>query len=115
MGYPEAELSLVLVDDPAIRELNRRYLGRDKPTNVISFPQEDDGLGSAMLGDVVISIDTATREAELAGQELEWALDRLIIHGLLHLVGYDHEAPGSDGEAMAARHKELMAKLGWPV
>ena len=118
MAYPEAELSLVLTDDPGIAELNQTYLNRTGPTNVISFPQlEGDApeLNPDLLGDVVVSVDTAMREAETAGESLDWALDRLIIHGILHLVGYDHEAPGSDAAAMEARSDELMEKLGHSI
>lgn len=112
LGYPEAELSLVLVDDPAIAELNARYLDRPRPTNVISFPQQEGdsaGLNPNLLGDVVISMETAAREAELADQGLDWAVGRLIIHGILHLVGFDHEAPDSDAEAMEKEEARLMA------
>jgi rRNA maturation RNase YbeY len=121
LALAEAELSLVLTDDQGIAELNRRYLQRAGPTNVISFPQLDEprsekqgtGLNPDLLGDVVISVETAAREAQTAGQELEWALDRLLIHGILHLVGFDHEAEGSDAAAMEAEEARLMASLGW--
>jgi probable rRNA maturation factor len=116
LGFPEAELSLVFVDDSAIAALNVQYLGRPGPTNVISFPQqegEDAGLTPGLLGDVVISVETAEREAETAGSGLDWALDRLLVHGVLHLVGYDHERAGSDAAAMEAKEAELMARLGW--
>ncbi len=114
MGYPEAELSLVLTDDEGIARLNERYLGRPGPTNVISFPQQEGefvGVNPNLLGDVVISVETAVREAETAGMPLEWALSRLMIHGILHLVGYDHEAPDADAEAMEAKSRELMVKI----
>lgn len=114
LGYPEAELSLVLTDDEGIARLNERYLGRPGPTNVISFPQQEGefvGVNPNLLGDVVISVETAVREAETAGMPLEWALSRLMIHGILHLVGYDHEAPDADAEAMEAKSRELMVKI----
>ncbi len=116
MGFPEAELSLLLVDDAEIARLNSLYLNRTGPTNVISFPQnegEDSGLNPEILGDVVISVDTAQREAETAGRSLDWALDRLMVHGVLHLVGYDHESPEADAEAMEAKEREMMELLGW--
>ena len=107
---------MLLVDDREIAELNLRYLNRSGPTNVISFPQNegrDSGLNPELLGDVVISVETAAREAEAAGQGLEWALDRLVVHGVLHLVGYDHEPPEADAEGMEAKERELMDLLGW--
>ena len=116
MGYPEAELSILLVDDQEIAEINRQYLGRQGPTNVISFPQnegEDSDLNPEMLGDVVVSVETAAREAEAAGMGLDWALDRLIVHGILHLTGYDHESPEADAEEMEAKEAEMMGLLGW--
>ena len=102
LGFPEAEISILLVDDTEIARLNGLYLSRMGPTNVISFPQnegEDSDLNPEILGDVVISVETAQKEADTAGQTLDWALDRLIVHGVLHLVGYDHESPEADAEA----------------
>ena len=116
MGYPEAELSLLLVDDHEISRLNSLYLNRTGPTNVISFPQnegEDPDLNPEILGDVVISVDTAAKEAETAGMPVEWALDRLMVHGVLHLLGYDHESPEADAEEMEAKEAEMMGLLGW--
>ncbi|MBQ7249402.1 MAG: rRNA maturation RNase YbeY, partial [Deltaproteobacteria bacterium] len=91
---PEAELSVVVVDDAGIQELNRDYLGRDRPTNVISFPMlegEESGIVPGLLGDVVISADTAARDAEEAGSTFEREFFFLLIHGILHLVGFNHE------------------------
>lgn len=121
LALAEAELSLVLTDDKRIAELNRLYLDRNGPTNVISFPQlegpgpgeREAGLNPDLLGDVVISVETALREAESAGREPEWAIDRLLVHGILHLVGFDHEAEGSDAAAMEDEEARLMALLGW--
>lgn len=115
MGYPEAELSVLLVDDSEIERLNTLYLNRPRPTNVISFPQnegQDSYLNPELLGDVVISVQTAAREADQAGQGLDWALDRLLVHGILHLVGFDHESPQADAAAMEAKERELMGLLG---
>ena len=92
-GCPEAELSVVIVDDDEIRILNREYLNRDRPTNVISFPlQEGEGTGiqPQLLGDVVISADTAARDALEAGIPFESELYFLLLHGILHLLGYEH-------------------------
>jgi len=118
LGYPEAELSLVLTDDPGIARLNQTYLGRPGPTNVLSFPQQEGdfaGLNPALLGDVVVSVETARQEAELAGESLEWALLRLIIHGVLHLAGFDHEKEGSDAAAMEERAARLMDLVTGPA
>jgi probable rRNA maturation factor len=115
LGCPEgAELSLLLTDDAGIGRLNRDYLGQDRPTNVISFPQREGELGRAddpLLGDVAISVETAGREAEEAGLSFEERFDRLLVHGILHLLGYDHERPGSDAELMEAKEEEMMALL----
>jgi probable rRNA maturation factor len=111
LDLPDSELSIVLTDDPGITRLNKQYLNRDHSTNVISFPQlegEFAQLNLNILGDVVVSVDTAQKEAEIAEKSLEWALIRLIIHGILHLTGYDHEAEGSDAQAMEDKSQELM-------
>jgi len=116
LGFPEAELSLVLTDDEALASLNEKYRGQKGPTNVLSFPQREGEFSQVnpfLLGDVVISVETALKEAQLAGRPLDWAVDRLIIHGLLHLAGFDHEAQGSDEAAMENKQRELMARLGW--
>ncbi|WP_442900244.1 rRNA maturation RNase YbeY [Geoalkalibacter sp.] len=94
LGCPKGELSVLIVDDAQIRELNRDYLGKDRPTNVISFAmQEGEGAGVApqLLGDVVISAETAARDAAEAGQPFVSELYFLLLHGILHLRGYDHE------------------------
>ncbi len=105
----DCELSLLLVDDAAMGELNRRYRHKDKPTNVLSFPLCEDGeiAPGAMLGDVVISIDTAAAEARSRGIPLGRRLERLLIHGLVHLLGYDHEHSTAEAARMLAREEEL--------
>ncbi len=96
-----SELSLLLTDDAGITELNRRYLHRDRPTNVISFPMND----SSMLGDIAISVETASRNAREGEIPLEDEIIFLIIHGLLHLTGYDHE-DGDESKAALMKIKE---------
>jgi rRNA maturation RNase YbeY len=89
----DAELSILITDDNHIAELNRRFL-KKKGTNVLAFPIRDDDPTepeTLMLGDIVISLDAAMRDARKAGESLTRMIDRLLIHGLLHLVGYDHE------------------------
>jgi rRNA maturation RNase YbeY len=100
LGCEDKELSVVLADDAWISELNERYRGKRGPTNVLSFPQEDEFIPSIagdMLGDIVVSVETAAREAEMEGCSLESRVHRLLCHGLLHLLGYQHE--GSEAEA----------------
>ena len=107
LGCETAELSVWLCDDAAIRDLHRRYLGDDTPTNVISFAQHEGEFANVepdVLGDVAISVDTARRDAEEAGTALEDELAFLLIHGVLHLVGYDHEG------GQAVRAAEMEAK-----
>jgi len=86
------ELSVLLCDDVFIRELNRGYRGKDKPTDVLSFPLVDDNaVGKRMLGDVVISVETAGRQAQKHGKTLLDEATTLLVHGILHLLGYSHE------------------------
>lgn len=111
MGCDDAELSVWLCGDAAIRELHSRYLGKDTPTNVISFAQREGDFGEVepeVLGDVVISAETARRDAEEAGQELDDEVAFLLVHGLLHLMGFDHEGHEADrAPEMEAREAEL--------
>jgi probable rRNA maturation factor len=115
LGYPDSELSVVIVGDRSIRSLNREYLGRDKPTNVISFPMQEgefSGMNPEWLGDVVISADTCAREAAEGGIGFSARLAFLILHGILHLTGFDHERSGPDeAERMEAREREVFALL----
>ncbi len=111
----ETELSVSIVGDLAIRRINRDYLAKDRPTNVISFSlQEGDfsGITPHALGDVIISADTALREAEQGGQEHFERLAFLLMHGILHLCGYDHERSGeAEAEKMHKKEKELFRIL----
>jgi len=91
----DAELSILITDDKHIAELNSRFLKRKGPTNVLAFPiRKDDPNEPAtpMLGDIVISLDAAMRDAIKTGESLTQMTDRLLIHGLLHLLGYNHES-----------------------
>lgn len=99
LDIEDAELSVVIVDNDQIRDLNRTYLDHDRPTNVISFPQQEgDGPSGDHLGDVVISIEKAGQEAEDAGMTARERMLQLLVHGICHLAGYDHER-GTDEEA----------------
>lgn len=111
MGYPDAQLSILIVDDDQIAELNVAYLNHAGPTNVISFPMQE-GLFSDitpdLLGDVVISADTAHREAVDAGMEMAERFNQLLIHGILHLTGYDHVNSEEEAAVMELKNNELM-------
>ena len=106
LGLTGRELSVLLVEDAEIRELNRRYLGRNRPTNVLAFPME--GPQPFPLGDVVISTETAEREARERGVSLEEEMALLLAHGVLHLLGYDHERGGEEEALMRAKEEELL-------
>jgi len=92
LNMNNAELSVVLTDDAHIQELNREYLHRDRPTNVISFPQQE-GIGpeGTHLGDIVISVERAADEADGSGMDTMERLMQLLVHGICHLTGYNHE------------------------
>ncbi len=109
LGCPDqTELSITITGDRAIHRLNRDYLGKDRPTNVISFSLQEgefSGLTPHALGDVVISADTAAREAESGGWDRYERLVFLLLHGILHLTGYDHERSG-EAEARRMERKE---------
>ena len=111
---PEAaELSLVLTDDARIRVLNRDWRGKDKPTNVLSFPSadEDDDDPGPLLGDVVVAFETCEREAAEEGKRFEDHVTHLLVHGLLHLFGWDHEDE-AEADEMEALETEILAGLG---
>jgi probable rRNA maturation factor len=103
------EVSVLLTGDAAVRALNRQFRRKDKPTDVLSFPAAEKVGGIA--GDLVISLETALRQADERGHSLETEVKVLLLHGLLHLAGYDHET--DDGE-MQRREVRLRRKLGLP-
>lgn len=125
LGRSDAELDVSIVDDSAIHELNREYRGRDRPTDVLSFPQLEEGAGEEMvaepgadpggapvhLGDVVISIETAARQAQSGGWTLDEELARLLLHGVLHLLGYDHEQDAERAAIMQAEEARLAEEM----
>jgi len=107
----DGEVSLLLVDDPTIRKLNRDYRGLDRPTDVLSFAlNEGDSPDPSpeMWGDIVISVECALRQAETYGHSFEREMTRLLIHGALHLLGYDHEISASEDERMRMREAEIL-------
>lgn len=107
------EVSVLLTDDEGISALNVEYRGVDGPTDVLSFSQhegEDDFAAEEnLLGDIVISVETAKRQAREQGRALEAEMDMLVAHGLLHLLGYDHAEP-DEAERMFARQNELLGQ-----
>jgi probable rRNA maturation factor len=125
VGERGASLSLSFVGDAAIRRLNREHRGRDRATDVLSFPLLEPGARRArprapalagperLLGDIVISLDTAWRQARAYGAPLQAEVERLLIHGLLHLLGYDHEEPSQQAR-MRREERRLAAVIGLP-
>lgn len=106
----DAELSVVLCDDAVIQGLNRDWRDKDAPTDVLSFPQDDGPSPEQLLGDVVISVQTAARQAEEVGHPLLAELRVLLVHGLCHLLGHDHREPAEAAE-MQALEQRLLAIL----
>ncbi len=113
LGLPRTELSLSLVGDAEMRELNRRYRGKDRPTDVLAFPLHEPPLPArvASLGDVVISIETAAIAARERRRPLVRCLDDLVIHGILHLLGYDHEISAAEARRMERRAREVRGLI----
>lgn len=107
------EISLLLTDDAGIRALNRQWRGQDKPTNVLSFPVPERrvGPGPRLLGDVALAFETVRAEAEAEGKRFEDHVAHLLVHGALHLLGYDHELEGQ-AEIMEALEVKALAALG---
>ena len=111
MGYEGCEISLLFTDDDGIRALNSTYRGRDKPTNVLSFSMLEGDTPSPftdLLGDVVISVQTAETEALEAGIHPEERLSQLLVHGILHLSGFDHETNEAAFREMEGKSRELL-------
>lgn len=113
-GAREEEFSIVLVTDAKMRGWNRQFRGKDKPTDVLSFPAASDepqpgmSLEPRYLGDIIISVETARRQAAEQRHSLEWELKVLMLHGLLHLQGYDHE---TDQGQMRRKEMRLRRQL----
>lgn len=114
VGRRRTELSLSLIGDVEMRELNRSYRQKDQPTDVLAFPLYDPPVPEqvACLGDVVISIETARVAARQQRRPLARCLDALLIHGVLHLLGYDHEISVGEARRMARRAREVRGRIG---
>ncbi len=115
MGFVKADLSLALVDDGEMRLLNATYRRVNEPTDVLAFAMNEGrfgGMNPHVLGDVVISAETAAFRAKQNGRKLDEELDALLVHGILHLMGYDHERSPADARIMRAKEKILRDLLG---
>lgn len=115
----DAEVSVSFVSNEEIRRLNKLYRNKDAVTDVLSFPLGEDGVydinketGSALLGDVVISLETAMRQANNFGHSLEREVGFLTVHSMLHLLGYDHETSTLDARIMREKEEAVLEKLG---
>lgn len=114
LACEDKELSILFTDDEQIAQLNRQYLGKKGPTNVLAFPMKsgaDPLFESSMLGDVVVSVDTALKESKELKESIEDTIDRLLLHGVLHLLGYDHEKSELEAERMKNEEKRLVLFL----
>ncbi|MDY0163026.1 rRNA maturation RNase YbeY [Desulfobotulus sp.] len=114
LGCPEGELSVLFVDDAHMREINRDYRQKDAPTNVLAFAMNEGEFGHInpeLLGDVVISTETALREAAEWKMDPQVRITQLLVHGVLHLFGYDHEESPEAEERMEAKSTELVRML----
>ena len=115
LGCPEKELSILIVDDLQIAELNAAYLQREGPTNVIAFPMQEGefaGISPDLLGDVVISVETAEREGAMGGIDVETRTVELLVHGVLHLLGYDHEHDENEARRMDKKTAAALEAIG---
>lgn len=103
------EVSLLLGDDAAITALNRDFRGKDRPTNVLSFPPA--GGPEEFIGDIALAAETIAYEAQFQGKSFEDHAAHLVVHGLLHLLSYDHETE-TEAEEMEARERDILAAMG---
>ncbi len=120
LANPRLSVSLLFTSDAEVHELNREWRGKDKPTNVLSFPMLDraellalapDG-PPVLLGDIALAHETCAREAAEKGVSLEHHAAHLVVHGLLHLAGHDHETSHEDASAMEALETKALASMG---
>ena len=116
LGCHDKELSILLVDDGAMADLNRQYRSREGSTNVLAFAMGEGGVAgehACILGDVVISTETAVREAQERSVTLEEEMALLLIHGVLHLLGYEHEGAPHETLRMEEKEREVLEGLGF--
>lgn len=114
-----AEVSVLFVDNERIQQLNKLYRDKDKPTDVLSFPLGENGVydvnnetGACLLGDVVISIETALKQAKIYDHSLEREVGFLTVHSMLHLLGYDHETTPLEAARMHEKEEMILEELG---
>ena len=114
-----AEVSISFIDNREIKHLNAEFRGKDIETDVLSFPLGENGIfdknedtGAYMLGDIVISVEKATAQAELYGHSFQREMGFLTVHSMLHLLGYDHEAGGLEAAKMREKEEMILARLG---
>ncbi|GLK48811.1 endoribonuclease YbeY [Brevundimonas intermedia] len=109
LGAIEGDIVVLLTDDAAVRDLNARFRGKDKPTNVLSFPAPESA--APHLGDIVLAYGVCAAEAQAQGKALADHLSHLVVHGVLHLLGRDHE-DDVEAEEMEAEEREILAQIG---
>ena len=109
LGGVEGDVVVLLTDDATVRDLNARFRDKDRPTNVLSFPAA--ASAAPHLGDLVLAFGVCAAEAEAQGKSLADHLSHLTVHGVLHLLGRDHEADG-EAEEMEAEERSILASLG---
>ncbi len=105
------EVTIRLVDEVEGRQLNHHYRAKDYATNVLSFPYEQTPV---LLGDLVLCVPVVLREAKAQGKSAESHFAHMIVHGMLHLQGWDHEADPAEAEGMEAHERDILARLGYP-
>ena len=109
LGAVQGDIVVLLTDDAAVRELNGRFRDKDRPTNVLSFPAPENAFPH--LGDIVLAYGVCATEAEAQGKTLADHLSHLVVHGVLHLLGRDHE-DDAEAEEMEAEEREILAQIG---
>lgn len=115
LGLPDAEVNVLFTGVRAMRTLNRRYRGKDRPTDVLSFSFREGAFPQVqpdLLGDIVIAVPVAERQAREQGHALGREIERLLVHGVLHLAGYDHEKNAAAALRMRRKELQLLGKLG---
>lgn len=112
LGGASGTLTILLTDDETVRDLNARFRDKDRPTNVLSFPAAPmPGIDPAPLGDIVLALETCGAEAQAQSKTLSDHLSHLVVHGVLHLLGRDHETD-TDADEMEAEERHILAGLG---
>lgn len=109
LGTVEGDIVVLLTDDESVRELNARFRDKDRPTNVLSFPAPENA--APHLGDIVLAYGVCATEAQTQGKTLADHLSHLVVHGVLHLLGHDHE-DDAEAEEMEAEEREILAQIG---